>query len=437
MRHDRRHVLASLEPGGALRACGLSLPKCFLAFLLLCLVGALAVAAPAAQAAPTHVSGTISQDTTWTLSGSPYVLDGNVTVSSGVTLTIEAGVVVKSSWRRLTVYGALDAQGTALAPITFTSLKDDTVAGDTNGDGSASTPAKGDWTGLAFWSGGSGSLEHIALRWAGAGWRTPAIMLGSGSPTLSLTDLQIAHSKDAAIKTWDGSSTLTVSDCTLDDNDGVGIIVTQPQQPVAISGSTIRDGGSYAIDLTATTSAASLSNLSLSGNTITGNDKNAVAVNGTARSDWQLPGYPEADEACYVTTGTLSVNSGATLTLDPGAVVKSGGSYSLSVSGNSDRPGHRPEADPPSPASRTPASPATATATALPQRRPRATGPASRSAPVPAALSTTSPCAGRAQARRVPPSSSAAMPLSASRTRRSPTTRAPASTPRMTRAPSR
>ena len=44
--------------------------------------GSLAVTDPT----PTHVSGAISQDTTWTPAGSPYVLDGTVTVSPGVTL---------------------------------------------------------------------------------------------------------------------------------------------------------------------------------------------------------------------------------------------------------------------------------------------------------------------------------------------------------------
>ena len=39
--------------------------------------------------------GPITADTTWALSGSPYIVNGSVLVMPGVTLTIEAGVEIK------------------------------------------------------------------------------------------------------------------------------------------------------------------------------------------------------------------------------------------------------------------------------------------------------------------------------------------------------
>ncbi len=77
----------------------------------------------------THVSGTINQDTTWTLAGSPYVLDGTVTVASGVRLTIAPGVVVKlnGQLRELRVNGTLTAVGATGSEIVFTSVQDDSV----------------------------------------------------------------------------------------------------------------------------------------------------------------------------------------------------------------------------------------------------------------------------------------------------------------------
>jgi PKD repeat protein len=75
------------------------------------------LAAPLA-AATTIPSGDVSG--TWDVTGSPYLIDGDITVPAGQTLTIESGVeVLFQGWYGLTVNGTLQAVGTESEPILF------------------------------------------------------------------------------------------------------------------------------------------------------------------------------------------------------------------------------------------------------------------------------------------------------------------------------
>jgi len=83
----------------------------------------------------TDISGGIYEDTTWDLTGSPYIVTGEVVVFEGKTLTIDPGVVVKfDSGISLELRGKLVAIGTFTEQITFTS--------------NASSPAQSDWVGI-------------------------------------------------------------------------------------------------------------------------------------------------------------------------------------------------------------------------------------------------------------------------------------------------
>ncbi|RAI84808.1 hypothetical protein LV83_03856 [Algoriphagus yeomjeoni] len=82
------------------------------------------------------VNTNITSNTTWE-TGKTYVLGGRITVTSGNTLTIQPGVIVKgevgsgSNATALIIArgGKIDAQGTATSPIIFTTVADEIMPG--------------------------------------------------------------------------------------------------------------------------------------------------------------------------------------------------------------------------------------------------------------------------------------------------------------------
>ena len=78
------------------------------------------------------------------------------------TLTVEPGTIVKSEFGGILVtpQGTLLADGTAASPIVMTAVTDDSVGGDTNGDGAA-TGAQEEWLGIKV----KGRSSSITRSW--------------------------------------------------------------------------------------------------------------------------------------------------------------------------------------------------------------------------------------------------------------------------------
>lgn len=91
--------------------------------------------------------GLLAESETWP-AGRVHVVDRDLTIPGGVTLTLAPGAIAKfAPGVSLTVLGggAVAGLGTAEAPSLFTSFLDDRAGGDSNLDGDASRPTPGSW----------------------------------------------------------------------------------------------------------------------------------------------------------------------------------------------------------------------------------------------------------------------------------------------------
>jgi|GEM_PF-1315821 len=167
----------------------------------------------------TTVSGQIiSTDTTWHKSGSPYIIEGNIIVKKGTTLTIEAGTEVKVNANIvLQIDGELIAIGTPDEHISFTS--------------NLASPKKGDWLYL-FFTGTSlkaafdqkgvyqnGSiLKFCDLSFGGKGDKG-MVYIDQAAPYIS--SCQINNSQSAGI--YLNKSFSRIDSCNISGNNYMGI----------------------------------------------------------------------------------------------------------------------------------------------------------------------------------------------------------------------
>lgn len=254
------------------------------------------------SAGPTNVSGTVTSNTTWTLANSPYVMTGDVTVDTGVTLTIEPGVVVQgnSAFRQLTVNGSLSAVGTGGSRIKFTST---------------SGTAAGQWYRLNFTSGsGNSSLEFVDVEYGGGGgFSDTNAMVEVNGGTVTIEDSTVMHSSVSGLRVNGGSSgsaatvtvrrskfaengstpsprgdglnllnaNVTIEDSAFWSNTGDGIDQSvgssYAQAAAKISGSSIWGNKGYGVTMLADSAVAALQ---MDGN-VSGEPGNAVYDNGT------------------------------------------------------------------------------------------------------------------------------------------------------------
>jgi hypothetical protein len=262
--------------------------------------------------ANTDITGNITADTTWTTAGSIYVIQNSISINSGVTLTIEPGVVVKFRYSStvLTVNGTLNAEGAATSSIYFTSYKDDTAGGDTNGDGSATSPSEGNWRQIVVGaSGATVNLDYAVVRYGGSSYN---YMLYNNGGTLNVENSVIASSTRYGFVHNAGTSTIATG--IFNGNGYYGIYGTGTGS-LSVTDSNFYNNataaGYFGFD-----GGLTLAN---SGNSASGTGKRGFIVSGSigANQTWQ------ADDVPYIVSSAgITVPSGKTLTVNPGAVIK-------------------------------------------------------------------------------------------------------------------
>lgn len=125
--------------------------------------------APLKQTNTLTYSGDITENTTWTKDNNPYIVD-QLYITNGAILTIESGVIIKfrNSISHITVgsTSSLNINGTEEEKVYFTSIKDDTLIGDTNSDNNKTVPQKGGWGNIKFNNNSFGNLNHMVLKYS-------------------------------------------------------------------------------------------------------------------------------------------------------------------------------------------------------------------------------------------------------------------------------
>ncbi len=167
------------------------------------------------------ISGTMNSTQTWSSDGLPFIINSaGLTIASGKTLTLGAGVPLKFTISNLSVYGTLNAIGTKEKPISFTSYKDDSVFGDTNLDG-ATLPAPNDWGSIIIYTGGSATLDYSVVRYGGRYGIGNASDI-SNKGTLTVTNSEISYASNNGI-TQGMTGTASITNTSIHNNVSNGI----------------------------------------------------------------------------------------------------------------------------------------------------------------------------------------------------------------------
>lgn len=217
-------------------------------------------------------------------------LQGGLNLPAGRTLDVGPGVILKLfPGGTSEIVGTLNTQGSSSRPVIFTSIFDDSVGGDSNGDG-ASSALPGQWVYTRFYASSSASqLVRTHFRFGGAGGWTP-VRIEDASPGFQ--------------------------NCTVSSSAGDALFITSPNGRPTLQACKFENNAGWAIVAQGFESLANVS-----GSIATGNSTNAVRVqNGGLASDTVL--RPAAGINGVIVASSIGIPAGRTLTIEAGTILK-------------------------------------------------------------------------------------------------------------------
>ena len=226
----------------------------------------------------------------------------------------------------IAVAGSLVIAGSAGAPVVLTSLRDDSVGGDTNGDGAASVPAPGDWGWVLFHAGSHGTLQYADIAYGGVGYHgytNWAMVKVYGPADVEVDRTTLRQSWTDGLYAENASVRVTRSRITSHGNRsgvtyGLNFNGLDPNLPLEITDNVFETTWPRE-------SAAQIkfghhpTQISLLRNQASGSGWNGLVLDGRVERDLLLDaqaGLP------LIVAASISVAPDATLAVSPGAVIK-------------------------------------------------------------------------------------------------------------------
>lgn len=280
-----------------------------------------------------RIGGDMTVSHTWRAGDLPFVVDGSIDIEErSATLTIEPGTVVKMDENAEIVVsrGELVLGAENGERVLITSLADDACSAeddpgdgdcDTGGDGGDADPLAGDWRSIRIDAASKGAtLQSGLLRYGGTSVQSEQLLVEH--PDTLVQDMEISWGGGSGISVNEAAPTLVGNDIHHNRDAGIQISGGDTPLTVELNGNEIHDNGFGAEDRVGAIEIDTNVELRLDDENRLyreeGEQVNGIVIDGQATNNrrWQKSNLP------YVILNSVDFVNSATLTIDPGVIVR-------------------------------------------------------------------------------------------------------------------